>query len=82
MVFMITVNTHDAKTNFSSLLRSVEIDSETILVCRNGHPIAEIHPLSKHKKKGLPVPDMALSLNINYDPTEPLDNEDLPEDCK
>lgn len=79
---MITVNTHDAKTNFSSLLHSVEIDFETILVCRNGHPIAEIHPLSKIKKKGLPVPALALSLNINYDPTEPLDSEDLPEVCK
>ena len=79
---MITVNTHDAKTNFSSLLHSVETNSETILVCRNGHPIAEIHPLLKPKKKGLPAPDLALSLNINYDPTEPLDDEDLPEVCK
>ena len=79
---MITVNTHDAKTNFSSLLHSVENDSETILVCRNGHPIAEIHPLCKPKKKGLPVPNLTLALNINYDPTEPLDKEDLPEVCK
>ena len=79
---MITVNTHDAKTNFSSLLHSVEVNSETILVCRNGHPIAEIHPLVKPKKKGLPVPESTLSLHINYDPTEPLDNEDLPEICK
>jgi antitoxin (DNA-binding transcriptional repressor) of toxin-antitoxin stability system len=79
---MITVNTHDAKTNFSSLLHSVEINSETILVCRNGHPIAEIHPLNKPKRKGLPVPDRALALKINYDPTEPLGDEDLPEVCK
>ncbi len=69
---MITVNTHDAKTNFSSLLHSVETDSETILVCRNGHSIAEIHPLIKAKRRGLPIPDSALSLNINYDPTEAL----------
>lgn len=79
---MITVNTHDAKTNFSSLLHSVEIDSETILVCRNGHPIAEIHPLLKPRKKGLPAPNLELTLNINYDPTEPLEREDLPEVCK
>ena len=79
---MITVNTHDAKTNFSSLLHSVEINSETILVCRNGHPIAEIHPLKKPKRKGLPAPEPTLALKINYDPTEPLGDEDLPEGCK
>lgn len=79
---MITVNTHEAKTNFSSLMHSVEKDMETVLVCRNGHPIAKINPLDKPVKKGLPNPTPALALNINYDPTEPLDKEDLPEVLK
>lgn len=79
---MITVNTHEAKTNFSSLMRSVEKDMETVLVCRNGHPIAKINPLDKPGKKGLPAINPKLALKINYDPTEPLDREDLPEVLK
>lgn len=79
---MITVNTHEAKTNFSQLMHTVEEKHETVVLCRNGHPIAEILPLSRKKKKGLPSADESLSLHINYDPTEPLDDEFLPEDCK
>ena len=79
---MITVNTHEAKTHFSTLISSVEKNNETILVCRNGHPIAEIHPLSKQKQHGLPEPNKKLAANINYDPTEQLDGEYMPEICK
>ncbi len=76
---MITVNTHEAKTRFSSLLVNVEKYGETILVCRNGHPIAEIHSVAKPKKKKLPKPSKGLAAILKYDPTEPLDEEDLPE---
>jgi antitoxin (DNA-binding transcriptional repressor) of toxin-antitoxin stability system len=79
---MITVNTHEAKTNFSSLMHSVEKDMETVIVCRNGHPIAEIQPFAKPKKKGLPKVNPKLVLHVNYDPTEPLGEEDLPEVLK
>jgi antitoxin (DNA-binding transcriptional repressor) of toxin-antitoxin stability system len=77
---MITVNTHEAKTNFSSLMHTVEKDLETVLVCRNGHPVATIQPLVKPGNKRLPLPDSSLALKVNYDPTEALDQEDLPED--
>ena len=79
---MLTVNMYEAKTQFSSLLKKVEKEHEKILVCRNGHPIAEIIPLQKNNKKELPPPDSKLRLNINYDPTEPLDYDELPEVCK
>ena len=79
---MLTVNMYEAKTQFSSLLKKVENEHEKILVCRNGHPIAEILPLNKTNKKKLPPPDPKLRLNINYDPTAPLDYDELPEVCK
>ncbi|HBM15816.1 MAG TPA: prevent-host-death protein [Lentisphaeria bacterium] len=78
---MITVNTHEAKTRFSTLLGAVEKDGETILVCRSGHPVAEIHSVLKKAKKGLPKPNKKLAVKLKYNPTEPLDEEDLPQGC-
>ncbi len=72
---MITVNTHEAKTKLSYLLAQIEEFHETVRVCRNGKPIAEIipikkasNPLKKHKK--------LQGVKINYDPTEPLSEDD------
>jgi antitoxin (DNA-binding transcriptional repressor) of toxin-antitoxin stability system len=79
---MISVNTHDAKTRFSALLVAVERDGETVLVCRNGHPVAEIHAVARKRASALPTPDARLAAALNYDPTEPLDAEDLPEDLR
>ena len=41
IIGMKTVNVHEAKTNFSSLLARVEKDSASIVICRNGEPIAD-----------------------------------------
>jgi antitoxin (DNA-binding transcriptional repressor) of toxin-antitoxin stability system len=35
---MKTVNVHEAKTNFSRLLATVEDSSESFVICRNGEP--------------------------------------------
>ncbi len=74
---MITVNTHEAKTNLSSLLAQIEEHNETVRVCRNGKPIADIipirkggDPLKQHKK--------LLGVKIKYDPTEPLSEDEWP----
>ncbi len=39
---MITVNTHEAKTNLSKLLTLVAEKHETIRICRNGKVMAEL----------------------------------------
>ena len=39
---MKTVNVHEAKTNFSSLLATVEDSSESFVICRNGEPVADL----------------------------------------
>jgi len=41
---MITVNMHQAKTNLSQLVQAVEQRGETILLCRNGRPVAKLMP--------------------------------------
>ncbi|MHB8520467.1 MAG: type II toxin-antitoxin system Phd/YefM family antitoxin [Limisphaerales bacterium] len=41
---MKTVNIHEAQTNFSRLLAKLEKDSESIVICRNGDPVADLVP--------------------------------------
>ena len=73
---MKTVNVHEAKTNFSSLLARVEKDSASIVICRNGEPVADLVP---HKKVNRLKPHPVLSkIEINYDPTEPLSEDEWP----
>jgi len=73
---MKTVNVHEAKTNFSRLLARVEKDSASIVICRNGEPIADLVP---HKFKNRIQPHPVLSkIKIKYDPTEPASENEWP----
>ena len=74
---MKTVNVHEAKTNFSSLLAKLEADSETIVICRNGEPVADLVPHQRVSRiKTHPVLD---KIKIGYDPVEPLSADEWPE---
>jgi antitoxin (DNA-binding transcriptional repressor) of toxin-antitoxin stability system len=74
---MKTVNVHEAKTNFSSLLTKLEKDSETIVICRNGEPVADLVP---HKRVNRIKTHPALSkIKIAYDLVEPLSADEWPE---
>ena len=73
---MKTVNVHEAKTNFSSLLATVEDSRESFVICRNGEPVADLVP---HKRVNRIKPHPVLSkIKINYDPTEPLSENEWP----
>ena len=73
---MKTVNVHEAKTNFSSLLAKLEADSETIVICRNGEPVADLVP---HQRVNRIKPHPILSkIKIKYDPTEPATEVEWP----
>ena len=76
MPAMKTVNVHEAKTNFSSLLAKLEADSETIVICRNGEPVADLVP---HKRVNRIKPHPILGkMKIKYDPTEPASDAEWP----
>lgn len=79
---MITINAHEAKTRLSALLQKVEKEGETILVCRSGHPVAEIHAVGARRKKGLPKPHADLAAVLHYDPTETATADEWPENCR
>lgn len=82
---MIAVNMHEAKTRLSELVRAVEETGETVVLQRNGKPVAEIRAI-----KSLPVnrrsikPDPALRVKLapGYEPAEPLSDDEWPEDCR
>ncbi|MCU0786059.1 MAG: type II toxin-antitoxin system prevent-host-death family antitoxin [Verrucomicrobia bacterium] len=74
---MKTVNVHEAKTNFSSLLARVEAGSEAIVICRNGEPVADLVP---HKRTNRVKPHSTLGrIKIGYDPVESLAADEWPE---
>lgn len=50
------VNIHQAKTHLSKYLEQVEREQSTIVLCRNGRPVAQLvryAPVRKKKKLGL-----------------------------
>ena len=81
---MITINTHEAKTQLSALLVAVQERGETVLICRNGKPVAELRrpvfPTGGQRSRLQPNP--ALSGRILYDPTEPASDDEWPEDAR
>ncbi len=81
---MITVNMHEAKTRLSKLVKAVEEKGETVVVCRHGKPVAELSkPASSGRRFNRLKAHPKLSrIQINYDPTEPLQPEEWPEELR
>ena len=74
---MKTVNVHEAKTHFSRLLAQLEGNSQTIVICRNGEPVADLIPhRAANRTKAHPV---LMKIKIGYDPVEPLSTDEWPE---
>jgi antitoxin (DNA-binding transcriptional repressor) of toxin-antitoxin stability system len=74
---MKTINVRDFKTNFSSLLAGLEANGETIVICRNGRPVADLVPHRQASRiKTHPVLG---KIKIDYDPVEPLSADEWPE---
>ncbi len=74
---MKSVNVHEAKTNFSSLLAKLEADREPIVICRNGEPVADLVP-HKRVNRTKVHPELG-RIKIGYDPVGPLAEDEWPE---
>ena len=74
---MISVNTHEAKTRLSELLLKVEQKHETIVICRNGKPVAELSPMKQGRD---PLKQNAKLKGIIFreNPARPLQDSDWP----
>lgn len=77
---MITVNMHDAKTRLSELVKAVEQRNEVVVVCRDGHEVAEIRRRSTKRRRRDLSPDARFRAEYagGYSPTEPLDEREWP----
>ena len=81
---MITVNMHEAKTRLSELVKAVEERGEKVILCRHGTPVAElIRPASRPGRYNRLKPHPMLSrIEVNYDPLEPLQPDEWPEELR
>lgn len=78
---MITVNTYEAKTRLSELLRIVEEKHETVRICRNGKVLADLVFPGKTKVKNNPFKRHTeiMGVKIKCDLTKPsIDENELP----
>ncbi len=75
---MVAVNTHQAKTRLSSLLALVEEQGETVLICRNGKPVAELRALSPVVDPLVKHPELS-GVVFHQNPSAPLEPGDWPE---
>jgi len=79
---MITVNMHEAKSRLSELVKAVEEEDETVLICRQGQPVVELKALAKHGIDRLKQhPDLKpLYVAPGFDPLAPLSDDEWPEE--
>jgi len=81
---MITVNMHEAKSRLSELVKAVEEKGEKVLLCRHGTPVAEItRAVARRVRFNRLKPHPKWSkIEINYDPAEPLQPDEWPEELR
>jgi antitoxin (DNA-binding transcriptional repressor) of toxin-antitoxin stability system len=81
---MITVSTYEAKTHLSRLLDQT-LAGEKVVICRGKTPLVELTPVSGTQGGGhqpLTAHPVLGKININYDPVEPLSEEEIPEEYR
>ena len=81
---MINVNMHEAKTRLSELVKAVEERGETVLICRQGKPVAELVRAAARAKRfnRLRLHPKLSRIQIKYDPAEPLQPDEWPEEFR
>jgi len=68
------VNIHEAKTKLSAILSEIEKSGETVLICRNGQPVAELVPRKRPNR--LAYHPVLSKIKIDYDPVEDLSDDE------
>lgn len=78
---MITVNTHEAKTQLSHLISLVEVQHEVVRICRHGKPVAELVPIVSVRDPLKQNPKLQ-GVKILCDLTAPLSDDEWPEEFR
>ena len=71
------LNIHEAKTKLSAVLMQIEKTGKSVVICRNGKPVAELSPF-KHHKDGhrLGTHPVMGKIRLGYDPIEDLSDDE------
>lgn len=78
---MISLNTHEAKTRLSELLARIETEQETVVICRNGKPVAKLIPWSKPADPFRRDAQLG-KVVFHQDPALPLDEKEWPSETR
>ena len=70
------LNIHEAKTKLSAVILQIEKTGESVVICRNGKPVAELGPIKKRIGDRLKRHPKMSKIKINYEPTEILTEEE------
>ena len=70
------VEVHQAATNFSRLLAEVEENKETIVICRNGTPVANLVPHARRNRIRHAPPKQP---ELSFDRVDPMPPDEWPE---
>ncbi|MDA1277407.1 MAG: type II toxin-antitoxin system Phd/YefM family antitoxin [Verrucomicrobia bacterium] len=76
---MTTVNVQEAAASFPKLLAAVEEKGETVVICRDGKPVAQMQAAKPKQRSRLEGdPSLRVTLAPGYDPIEPLREDEIP----
>jgi antitoxin (DNA-binding transcriptional repressor) of toxin-antitoxin stability system len=78
---MSIVTDKEAKATLPKLLAQVEKSGESIVICRDGKPVADLVPHRKMKRNLKPHPVLS-KIKIMYDPTEPMSEQEWPKEYR
>lgn len=71
------LNIHEAKTKLSAVLMQIEKTGKSVVICRNGKPVAELSPFKQNKDgRRLKTHPVMGKIRIGYDPIEELSEEE------
>lgn len=70
------LNVNDAKTRLSAALVEIEKTGESYIICHNGKPVATLSPFKGHSGGRLQTHPVMSNIEINYDPTEALTEDE------
>ena len=80
---MITVTAEEANSQLPALLAAVESQSEVVVICRDGKPVAELRAAGTDPTAHDPLktyPELAVTLL--YDPMEPASEDEWPSEFR
>lgn len=71
------LNIHEAKTKLSAVLMQIEKTGKSVVICRNGKPVAELRSFKPHKEgHRLGTHPVMGKIRIGYDPIDDLSDDE------